>query len=53
MGRMETRVILAKLIYNFDVELMPESSEWLTNQKNYIAWHKPPLIVKLTPVHGA
>ncbi|KAI1780665.1 benzoate 4-monooxygenase cytochrome P450 [Hypoxylon cercidicola] len=51
MGRMETRVILTKLIYNFDVELMPESSDWLTNQKNYIAWHKPPLMVKLMPVH--
>ncbi|KAI2464300.1 benzoate 4-monooxygenase cytochrome P450 [Annulohypoxylon bovei var. microspora] len=50
MGRMETRVILAKLIYNFDIELMPECSKWLENQKNYIAWHKPPLMVKLTPV---
>ncbi|OTB04832.1 hypothetical protein M426DRAFT_11196 [Hypoxylon sp. CI-4A] len=51
MGRMETRVILAKLIYNFDIELMPECSRWLENQKNYIAWHKPPLMVKLTPVN--
>ncbi|OTB16117.1 hypothetical protein K445DRAFT_300000 [Daldinia sp. EC12] len=51
MGRMETRVILAKLIYNFDIELMPESRNWLDDQKNYIAWHKPPLMVKLTPVH--
>lgn len=50
MGRMETRVILAKLIYNFDIELMPECRNWLENQKNYIAWHKPPLMVKLTPV---
>ncbi|KAI1102009.1 benzoate 4-monooxygenase cytochrome P450 [Jackrogersella minutella] len=50
MGRMETRVILAKLIYNFDIELMPGCNNWLENQKNYIAWHKPPLLVKLTPV---
>ncbi|KAI1381331.1 benzoate 4-monooxygenase cytochrome P450 [Hypoxylon crocopeplum] len=50
MGRMETRVILAKLIYNFDIELMPECTNWLETQKNYIAWHKPPLMVKLTPV---
>ncbi|KAI5854530.1 benzoate 4-monooxygenase cytochrome P450 [Durotheca rogersii] len=50
MGRMETRVILARLIYNFDIELMPECSSWLENQKNYIAWHKPPLLVKLTRV---
>ncbi|KAI1471628.1 cytochrome P450 [Daldinia caldariorum] len=48
MGRMETRVILAKLIYSFDIELMPECRNWLDNQKNYIAWHKPPLMVKLT-----
>ncbi|KAI2617462.1 benzoate 4-monooxygenase cytochrome P450 [Hypoxylon sp. NC1633] len=53
MGRMETRVILAKLIYNFDVELMPESARWMHDQKNYIAWHKPPLMVKLTPVSRA
>ncbi|KAI1657391.1 cytochrome P450 [Daldinia decipiens] len=50
MGRMETRVILAKLVYNFDIELVPECRNWLESQKNYIAWHKPPLMVKLTPV---
>ncbi|KAI8960858.1 cytochrome P450 [Daldinia sp. FL1419] len=50
MGRMETRVILAKLIRNFDIVLMPQCRNWLENQKNYIAWHKPPLMVKLTPV---
>ncbi|KAI1453806.1 benzoate 4-monooxygenase cytochrome P450 [Annulohypoxylon moriforme] len=53
MGRLETRVILTKLIYNFDIELMPECSKWLENQKNFIAWHKPPLMVKLTPVKRA
>ncbi|KAI1388488.1 benzoate 4-monooxygenase cytochrome P450 [Hypoxylon trugodes] len=51
MGRMETRVILAKLIYNFDIELMPECRNWLENQKNFVAWHKPPLMVKLTPAN--
>ncbi|OTA91043.1 hypothetical protein M434DRAFT_389460 [Hypoxylon sp. CO27-5] len=51
MGRMETRVILAKLIYNFDIKLMPECSNWLEKQKNYVAWQKPPLMVKLTPVN--
>lgn len=42
------RLILAPIIFNFDLELADESCEWIT-QKNYLAWHKPPLKVYLTP----
>ncbi|KAI2611695.1 benzoate 4-monooxygenase cytochrome P450 [Hypoxylon fragiforme] len=52
MGRMETRVILAKLLWHFDIELVEESARWLDGQRNYIAWHKPPLLVRLTSVGG-
>lgn len=39
------RIILAKLVWNFDFELCDESRSWI-QQKVYILWDKPPLIVK-------
>lgn len=39
------RVILANLVWHFDFELCPESQGWL-NQKVYMLWDKPPLMVK-------
>ncbi|CAG8948790.1 hypothetical protein HYFRA_00001912 [Hymenoscyphus fraxineus] len=43
----EMRLILAKILWNFDLELMPESRDW-DNQKTYALWEKTPLMVKLT-----
>ena len=45
----EMRVILARMIWNFDMELMPDSLNW-TDQGVYTLWEKGPLRVKLTPV---
>ncbi|KAL2218231.1 benzoate 4-monooxygenase cytochrome P450 [Thermoascus aurantiacus ATCC 26904] len=45
----EMRLILAKVLWHFDLALQPESADW-TNQKVYILWEKHPLTVKLTPV---
>ncbi|KAJ5291069.1 hypothetical protein N7478_000320 [Penicillium angulare] len=44
----EIRLILCKLLYNFDVVLCPESSNW-ANQKAYFLWDKPALMVTLQP----
>ncbi|XP_014556637.1 hypothetical protein COCVIDRAFT_37744 [Bipolaris victoriae FI3] len=41
----EMRIILAKLVWNFDFELCDESRSWI-QQKVYMLWDKPPLIVK-------
>ena len=41
----EMRIILAKLIWNFDLELCPESENWM-DQKVYMLWSKPALMVK-------
>lgn len=53
MGRslayMETRMILARLIWNFDMELMPDSLDW-NKQRVFLLYEKRPLQVKLTPV---
>jgi cytochrome P450 len=48
MAWAEIRSILARLIWNFDMELQTESSNWADKQKVYILWDKPSLMVKLT-----
>lgn len=41
-------MILARMVFNFDMELDQPSDEW-TNQSSYILWEKGPLMVRLTP----
>lgn len=45
----EMRLILAQVLWNFDMELAPESDNW-ASQKIFSLWQKGPLYVKLTPV---
>lgn len=45
----EMRVILARVLWRFDLELMPESRGWY-NQRVYALWEKDGIKVKLTPV---
>ncbi|KAL8720308.1 MAG: hypothetical protein Q9225_002820 [Loekoesia sp. 1 TL-2023] len=42
----EVRSILARVLWNFDMELEEESQGW-TEQKEYTLWDKPPLWVRL------
>ncbi|KAJ4413756.1 hypothetical protein N0V82_008345 [Gnomoniopsis sp. IMI 355080] len=44
----EMRLIMASLLYNFDLELADSSFEWL-DQNSYGIWDKHPLWVNLTP----
>jgi hypothetical protein len=44
------RSILARLIYNFDVELAGVDDDWLSGQKTYIIWEKGPLKVRFSNV---
>ncbi|KAI1389246.1 putative cytochrome P450 monooxygenase [Hypoxylon trugodes] len=46
----EMRLILAKIIYNFDMRLDDGALNWLASQKNYVLWDKPVLGVYITPV---
>jgi hypothetical protein len=48
MAYHEMRLILAKVLYNFDLELC-SNEDWM-NQKVYILWQKKPLMVKVQPV---
>jgi hypothetical protein len=51
MAYHEMRLILTKVLYNFDLELCPESENW-TDQKVFTLWEKHPLIVKLRDVRA-
>ncbi|EER41050.1 trichothecene C-15 hydroxylase [Histoplasma capsulatum H143] len=48
----EMRLILARLIYNFDMSLAKESANWLAKQKVFLFYTKPPLNVYMTPVNS-
>ena len=45
----EMRLILARIVYNFDMQLVDENEDWL-DQNVYILWQKRPLRLWLTPV---
>ncbi|RDW76204.1 hypothetical protein BP5796_07025 [Coleophoma crateriformis] len=46
----ESRLIMTKVLYNFDLELAQGQDDWL-NQKIYLVWQKGPLYVKLSKVY--
>ena len=47
MAKGEIRLVLCKLLWNFNFTVMPESASWM-DQKVYILWQKPPLMMKLS-----
>ncbi|GAB7354527.1 hypothetical protein MBLNU459_g4991t2 [Dothideomycetes sp. NU459] len=48
LAYVEMRLLMAMLLWNFDLEVMEESKNW-SDQKVYVLWEKPSLTVKLTP----
>ncbi|KFY72655.1 hypothetical protein V499_07239 [Pseudogymnoascus sp. VKM F-103] len=44
----EMRLILVRLLWNFDLQLVPDSKSW-EGQEMYILWQKDPLYITLTP----
>ncbi|CAO2657592.1 Nn.00g037180.m01.CDS01 [Neocucurbitaria sp. VM-36] len=46
MAYHEMRLILAKVVYNFDLDLCPGNDEWL-DQEVYVLWEKKPLLVNV------
>lgn len=52
MAYHEMRLILTKLLYNFDLEICPESEHW-NQQKIFIMWDKPALYCQLRQVQRA
>ncbi|OLN95255.1 Versicolorin B desaturase 4 [Colletotrichum chlorophyti] len=50
MAMHEMRLILATLLFEFDLELCDESRNW-SDQKSFALWIKNPLMVRATPVN--
>lgn len=42
------RLILARIIFNFDFKLAPESDGWMENQVINTLWEKPSLFVTMS-----
>lgn len=51
MAYHEMRLILTKLLFNFDIELCEESQKWI-DQKIFILWDKTPLYCQLKAVRA-
>lgn len=45
----EMRLILARIIWDFDLTLNQNSKDWLDNMETYILWQKNPLHVHFMP----
>ncbi|KAF5974269.1 cytochrome P450 monooxygenase [Fusarium coicis] len=45
----EMRLILAKLIWKFDIDIDPRSKGWLEKNTAFLLWEKPDLWVRLNP----
>ncbi|KAK4209464.1 cytochrome P450 [Rhypophila decipiens] len=46
----ELRLILARMLFEFDLALAEDSKNWIERQKAYVLWDRIPLNVYLTPV---
>jgi cytochrome P450 len=46
----EMRLIIAKVLFTFDLELVDKERDWFKGQRVFTVWNKPSLMVKLTPV---
>jgi hypothetical protein len=44
------RLILAKMIWSFDLELDPRSENWMDECKIFTLWKKPELAVRVREV---
>jgi hypothetical protein len=52
LANAEMRLILTKVLYNFDLKLEVESADWST-QKSFSLWKRPPLMIQVNRAgHG-
>ena len=48
LAYVEMRLLTALVLWNFDMELLPESQDWI-NHDVYLLWEKPQLMVNVKP----
>ncbi|KAK0609415.1 cytochrome P450 [Immersiella caudata] len=49
LAYIEMRIILARVLWNFDMRISGESLDWMKKQRVFNFWEKGPLYVHLTP----
>ncbi|KAK0624940.1 cytochrome P450 [Bombardia bombarda] len=52
LAYIEMRLILARVLWNFDMRIAEESRDWMSRQRIFNLWEKGPLGVYLTPREG-
>ncbi|KAK6222910.1 hypothetical protein LQW54_000721 [Pestalotiopsis sp. IQ-011] len=45
----EMRLVVTKMLWNFDLELMPGQDDWVSRQRVFIVYNKSPLMIRLKP----
>lgn len=50
LAYIEMRLVLARVLWKFDLRLAEDSADWMSRQRIYNAWDKGKLNVYLTPV---
>ena len=52
LAQINMRLILARLLYKFDLELADEAQDWIGEQKIFTVWEKIPLMVHVKAASG-
>lgn len=50
LAYVEMRIILSRVLWNFDMKIADDSKDWVSKQKVFNLWAKGPLHAFLTPV---
>lgn len=45
----ELHLVIARLLWKFDVEVLEGQEDWLSAQRVFVLWDKGPLMIKLKP----
>lgn len=51
LALVEMKLILAKIVFNFDFELVDQEAKWL-EQDVFTFWRKRPLLVRVRDIRG-
>jgi cytochrome P450 len=49
LAYVELRLIMARVLWNFELTLDESCSNWVDDLVEYFGWEKTPLLVRLTP----
>ncbi|KAL4901235.1 cytochrome P450 [Aspergillus multicolor] len=50
MAQLVSRLIMCKLLYNFDIEAVSDIEQWRASARIFTVWDYAPLLIRLTPV---